>query len=75
MSFPVTPTPRAWHRVVVQKGGVLRYKWQVHCVTNGRCTAIQMKALVSLSNLPQDLEEEKYNSTNWRCIAVLFQER
>ena len=52
-------------------GGVLPYKWEVYCSTNGRCTA----------GFPflQGLEDRKvqrykwgaYCRTNWRCTAVL----
>ena len=51
-NFPVTPTPNTFSKVLpykyflkstaVQMGGVLQYKWEVYCRTNGRCTAVQM---------------------------------
>ena len=38
--YPEPPTPATFLKVLpVQMGGVLRYKQEAYCRTNGRCTA------------------------------------
>ena len=39
-NFQEPPTPGTFSKVLpVQMGGVLRYKWEAYCSTNGGCTA------------------------------------
>ena len=66
------PNPQYFLKsTAVEMGGVLPYKWEAYCSTNGRC-------IVGFPFL-QGLEARKvqrykwgaYCRTNWRCIAVL----
>ena len=66
--------------IAIQMGGVLRYKWEAYCDTNGRRTAIQMGGVLTVFPFPQSVgapkalryKLEAYCNTNGRCIAILF---
>ena len=55
--------------IAVQVGGVLRYKWEAYCDTNGR--SAEVFPFPESSVAPEALHHklEAYCSTNWRCIA------
>ena len=58
----------------VQMGGVLPYKWEVYCSTNGKRTA-GCPFLRSLeARKVRRYKWGAYCRTNWRCTAVLFRE-
>ena len=56
----------------IHMGGVLRYKWEAYCDTNGRSTEVFL--FPESSGAPKALQckLEAYCNTNWRRIAVLF---
>ena len=69
------PNPQYFSKsTAVQMGGVLPYKWEAYCSTNGR----------RIAGFPflRSLEARKvrrykwgaYCRTNWRCTAVLFRQ-
>ena len=69
------PNPQYFSKsIAVQMGGVLPYKWEAYCNTNGR----------RIAGFPflRSLEARKvrrykwgaYCRTNWRCTAVLFRQ-
>ena len=69
------PNPQYFSKsITVQMGGVLPYKWEAYCSTNGR----------RIAGFPflRSLEARKvrrykwgaYCRTNWRCTAVLFRQ-
>ena len=69
------PNPQYYSKsTTVQMGGVLPYKWEAYCSTNGR----------RIAGFPflRSLEARKvrrykwgaYCRTNWRCTAVLFRQ-
>ena len=69
------PNPQYFSKsTAVQMGGVLPYKWEAYCSTNGR----------RIPGFPflRSLEARKvrrykwgaYCRTNWRCTAVLFRQ-
>ena len=52
-------------------GGVLPYKWEAYCSTNGRCT-VGFPYLQGLeARKVQQCKWGAYCRTNWRCTAVL----
>ena len=55
-------------------GGVLRYKWEAYCNTDGRST--DNIFFPQSVGVPKALQYtlEAYCNTNWRCIAILFWE-
>ena len=66
------PNPQYFLKsTAVQMGGVLPYKWETYCRTNGRC--------IAWFPFIQSIKRRKvhrykwgaYCRTNWRCIAVL----
>ena len=58
----------------VQMGGVLPYKWEAYCSTNGR----RIAGFPSLGSLEfRKVRRYKWGAycrTNWRCTAVLFRQ-
>ena len=61
-------------RTAVQMGGVLQYKWEAYCSTNGRRIA-GFPFLRSLeARKIQRYKWGAYCRTNWRCTAVLFRQ-
>ena len=57
--------------VRVFKGGVLPYKWEAYCSTNGSCT-VRFPFLQGLkARKVQRYKREAYSRTNWGCTAVL----
>ena len=69
------PNPQYFSKsTAVEMGGVLPYKWEAYCSTNGR----------RIAGFPflRSLEARKvrrykwgvYCRTNWRCTAVLFRQ-
>ena len=46
----------------IQMGGVLRYKWEAYCDTNGRST--------DSIPFPQSVGHQTYCNTNWRRTAI-----
>ena len=68
-NFPVTPVTQYFlQSTAVQVGGVLQYKWEPYCSTNGRCTV----GFPSLQGVEarkiQRYKWGEYCRTNWRCI-------
>ena len=57
----------------IQVGGVLQYKWEAYCDTNGRSTD-SISLFFQSVGTPKGLQYklEAYCKTNWRCIAILF---
>ena len=74
-NVPVTPTPKYFSKsTAVQMGGVLPYKWEASCSTNGRCT-VGFPFLRSLeARKVRRYKWGAYCRTNWRCTAVLFRQ-
>ena len=68
----MTPTPQYFSKsTAVQMGGVLPYKWEAYCSTNGRCIA-GFPFLRSLeARKARRYKWGAYCRTNWRCTAVL----
>ena len=71
----VTPTPKYFSKsFAVQMGGVLPYKWEAYCRTNGRHIA-GFPFLRSLkARKVWRYKWGAYCRTNWRCTAVLFRQ-
>ena len=69
------PQPQYFSKsTAVQMGGVLPYKWELYCSTNGRCIA-GFPFLRSLeARKVQRYNWGTYCRTNWRCTAVLFRQ-
>ena len=69
------PNPQYFSKsTAVQMGGVLPYKWEVYCSTNGRRTA-GFPFLRSLeARKVRRYKRGAYCCTNWRCTAVLFRQ-
>ena len=69
------PNPQYFSKsTAVQMGGVLPYKWEAYCSTNGRRTA-GFPFLRSLeARKARRYKWGAYCRTNWRCIAVLFRQ-
>ena len=67
------PNPQYFSKsTAVQMGGVLPYKWEAYCSTNGRCIA-GFPFLRSLE--ARKARRYKWGAccrTNWRCTAVLL---
>ena len=66
------PNPQYFSKsTAVQMGGVLPYKWEAYCSTNGRRTAgfPFLRSLEARKVLPY--KWGPYCRTNWRCTAVL----
>ena len=60
--------------IAVQMGGVLPYKWEAYCSTNGRRTA-WFPFLRSLeARKVRQYKWGAYCRTNWRCTAILFRQ-
>ena len=57
----------------VQMRGVLRYKWEAYCATNGRCTAAFPFLQGFEARKAQRYTWGAYCGTNWRCTASTFQ--
>ena len=66
------PNPQYFPKsIAVQMGGVLPYKWEAYCSTNGRCT-VGFPFIQGLG--ARDVQRYKWGAycrTNWRCAAVL----
>ena len=69
------PNPQYFSKsTAVQMGGVLPYKWEAYCSTNGRRIA-GFPFLRSLeARKAQRYKWEAYCRTNGRCTAVLFRQ-
>ena len=69
------PNPQYFSKsTAVQMGGVLPYKWEAYCSTNGRRTA-GFPFLRSLeARKVRRYKWGAYCRTNWRCTAVLFRQ-
>ena len=69
------PNPQYFSKsTAVQMGGVLPYKWEAYCSTNGRRTA-EFPFLRSLeARKVWRCKWGAYCRTNWRCTAVLFRQ-
>ena len=69
------PNPQYFSKsTAVQMGGVLPYKWEAYCSTNGRCIA-GFPFLRSLeARKVRRYKWGAYCRTNWRCTAVLFRQ-
>ena len=69
------PNPQYFSKsTAVQMGGVLPYKWEAYCSTNGRRTA-GFPFLRSLAaRKARRYKWGAYCRTNWRCTAVLFRQ-
>ena len=69
------PNPQYFSKsTAVQMGGVLPYKWEAYCSTNGRRIA-GFPFLRSLeARKAQRYKWGAYCRTNWRCTAVLFRQ-
>ena len=66
------PNPQYFSKsTAVQMGGVLQYKWEAYCSTNGRRIAgfPFLRSLEARKVLPYNWGA--HCRTNWRCIAVL----
>ena len=67
------PNPQYFLKsTAVQMGGVLPYKWEAYCSTNGRCT-VGFPFLQGLK--ARKAQRYKWGAccrTNWRCTAALF---
>ena len=59
----------------VQMGGVLPYKWEACCSTNGRCTVGFPFLQGFEARKVQRYKWGAYCRTNWRCTAVLSSRR
>ena len=72
-NIPVTTTTKIFQkRTAIQMGGVLQYKWEAYCDTNGGSTdSIPFPQSIGA---PQALQYklEAYCDTDQRCIAILF---
>ena len=69
------PNPQYFSKsTAVQMGGVLPYKWEAYCSTNGR----RIAAFPFLRSLEaRKVRRYKWGAycrTNWRCTAVLFRQ-
>ena len=69
------PNPQYFSKsIAVQMGGVLPYKWEAYCSTNGRRIA-GFPFLRSLeARKARRYKWGTYCRTNWRCTAVLFRQ-
>ena len=69
------PQPSVFSKsTAVQMGGVLPYKWEAYCSTNGRRTA-GFPFLRSLEvRKVRRYKWGAYCRRNWRCTAVLFRQ-
>ena len=56
----------------IQMGGVLRYKWEAYCDTNGRSTDSISLTLEPRGTKALRYKWEAYCDTNGRRIAILF---
>ena len=66
------PNPQYFLKsTAVQMGGVLPYKWETYCRTNGRRTAWCPFIQSIKRRKVQRYKWGAYCRTNWRCIAVL----
>ena len=73
-NFPVTPPQYFSKSTAVQMGGVLPYKWEAYCSTNGRRVA-GFPFLRSLeARQARRYKWGAYCRTNWRCTVVLFRQ-
>ena len=72
---PGDPNPQYFSEsTAVQMGGVLPYKQEAYCSTNGRCT-VGFPFLGSLeARKVRRYKRGAYCRTNWRCTAVLFRQ-
>ena len=60
--------------IAIQMGGVLQYKWEAYCDTNGRSTdSIPFPQSVGAPKVLR-YKWEAYCNTNGRCIVILFRE-
>ena len=79
--MPLSSEPRGTKSTAIQIGGVLQYKWEAYCDTNGRRTAIQMGGVLTVCPFPQGLgapkalqyKWEAYYNTHGRYTAILFE--
>ena len=74
-NVPGDPNPQYFSKsTAVQMGGVLPYKWEAYCSTNGRRIA-GFPFLRSLeARKARQYKWGAYCRTNWRCTAVLFRQ-
>ena len=69
------PNPQYFSKsTAVQMGGVLPYKWEAYCSTNGRRIAGSPFLRSLEARKVRRYEWGAYCRTNWRCTAVLFRQ-
>ena len=71
------PKPQYFSKsTAVQMGGVLPYKWEAYCSTNGKRIAgfpfLRIRSLEARK--VRRYKWGAYCHTNWRCTAVLFRQ-
>ena len=66
------PNPQYFLKsTAIQMRGILPYKWEAYCSTNGKCT-VGFPFLEGLeARKVQRYNYTAYCRTNWRCTAVL----
>ena len=61
--------------IAIQMGGVLQYKWEAYCDTNGSTDSISFSSERRTPKILQYTLEAYCNcNTNWRCIAIQIRE-
>ena len=69
------PNPQYFSKsTAVQMGGVLPYKWEAYCSTNGRRIAGFPFLRSPEARKVRRYKWGAYCRTNWRCTAVLFRQ-